>query len=100
MRLEFDWDPAKAASNLRKHGVNFNIGMSVFRDPNAITIFDDEHSDNEDRWVTIGAGADGMLLLVIHTSTNFGDEVVRVRIISARRPTIREARQYRTGPLQ
>ena len=51
---DFDWYPAKAQSNLRKHGVSFRLATTVFRDPLAITLYDENHSDDEDRWVTLG----------------------------------------------
>ena len=56
MRIEFDWDPAKAASNLDKHGVSFEDAMAVLSDPLALSRLDDD-SAHETRWVTIGMGA-------------------------------------------
>ncbi len=90
----FDWDPAKAASNLRKHGVRFEEAMPVFVDPLALSLLDDDGSVGEDRWITLGATATGLRLLV-HTWTELDADRVAVRIISARRPTRREARRYR-----
>lgn len=55
MQYEFDWDPVKERQNLQKHGVSFERAARVFLDPFAISIFDEPHSENEDRWVTIGA---------------------------------------------
>jgi len=55
MQYNFDWDPIKAKQNLRKHGVSFERAAMIFRDPFAISIYDDEHSDDEDRWITIGS---------------------------------------------
>lgn len=52
MFLDFDWDANKARTNLKKHEVSFHLATSVFRDPLAVTIFDSEHSDDEERWVT------------------------------------------------
>ena len=54
MRFVFDWDPRKAAGNLARHGLSFDEAMGVFLDRDSITIFDPDHSDDEDRWVTIG----------------------------------------------
>jgi len=51
---DFDWDPKKARANLKKHGVSFRLATSVFRDPLMLTIFDDVHSEHEERWVSIG----------------------------------------------
>ena len=95
MRSIFDWDPRKAESNLSKHGVSFEDAMTVFLDPQALTIFDDDHNDEEDRWVTLGQSSGQKLLLVVHTHVEISDEAVAIRIISARRPTRKEADQYR-----
>ena len=91
---EFDWDDAKAASNLRKHQVRFEDAMTVFNDSLNMTRFDDEHSESEERWVTIGLVDGGTLLLVVHTYSPIDALHVLVRLISARRPTKREAQQY------
>ncbi len=94
MRYEFDWDPAKARQNLQKHGVSFERAARVFLDPFAISIFDEPHSENEDRWITIGVEANEVLLVVVHTFRNVDIEVSLVRIISARKATREEAHQY------
>lgn len=97
MRYEFDWDPAKAASNFRKHGVRFEDAMSIFSDPRALTIYDEDHSDDEDRWVTVALNSLGNLLVVVHTYIECGNNQAKVRIISVRSPTKNEARQYLRG---
>jgi hypothetical protein len=97
LRIEFDWDPSKEASNRTKHGVGFELEMTVFRDPFAATILDSEHGADEERWITLGESVNDALVLVVHTWVQTSDDTVRVRIISARRPTKREARQYREG---
>jgi uncharacterized protein len=51
---DFDWDPIKAQTNITKHGVNFEEAVDVFRDPVALTISDEEHSESETRWITLG----------------------------------------------
>ena len=94
MQYEFDWDPVKARQNLQKHGVSFERAARVFVDPFAISIFDEKHSESEDRWITIGAEANEILLIVIHTFRNFNPETSLVRIISARKATKEEAQQY------
>ncbi len=96
MRLLFDWDPRKADINRRGHGVTFEEATSVFADRYSLTIFDDDHSDDEERWVTIGSTGKPGLLLVVHTEDRVDDDAVMIRIISARRATKREARQYRS----
>lgn len=90
----FDWDPVKAGRNRRKHGITFDLAASVFRDPLAVSILDDDHGDPEERWVTIGLVANGTLLVVSHTYREIGVNAADVRIISARRATSHERRQY------
>ena len=85
--IQFEWDPAKARVNLQKHGVPFREAASVFRDPLGITIFDPDHSEEEDRFITFGFSGGGRLLMVAHT-----DRDERIRIISARE-LIREERE-------
>jgi hypothetical protein len=89
MGLEFEWDPRKARENLLKHGVGFEEALTAFADPLSIEIPDPEHSLDEERFVLIGRGARGRLLVVVHTER--GD---RIRLISARRATRREARTH------
>lgn len=96
-RYEFDWDPAKAAANIAKHGVAFNLAMTVFLDPLAMSRFDEDNSDAEPRWVTLGEAKGGQLIVVVHTYVETATERVAIRIISARQPTRREMRQYREG---
>ena len=98
MRFEFDWDAAKADSNLGKHGVSFEEAMAVFHDPLALSRPDEDHGANEERWVTLGQGREGRLVLVVHTNVEIDADRVAIRIISARRPTRREIRQYEEGP--
>lgn len=96
MRYNFDWDPAKAKSNVRKHGVAFDRAATVFRDPNALSVFDDEHSEEEERWLTLGIDSGGALLVVHHTFTNVDKENCSIHIISARKATKNEVKQYET----
>jgi len=88
------WDAAKAASNLRKHGVRFELATSVLDDPHALSRYDDEHSENEERWVTLGRAENGALLIVVHTFEELNPHEARVRMISAREATPHERRQY------
>ena len=90
--MDFEWDDDKAESNERKHGVSFTEAMTVFGDPLSLTGFDPGHSDEEDRYITMGTSAAGRLLIVSHT--NRGD---KVRLISARVATRRERRDYEDG---
>jgi uncharacterized DUF497 family protein len=67
MNYNFEWDPNKAKSNISKHKISFEDATSVFKDENAISIFDDKHSLDEDRWITIGLDKKTRALVVIHT---------------------------------
>ncbi|MBM4050749.1 MAG: BrnT family toxin [Planctomycetes bacterium] len=87
--LEFEWDPDKARKNLTKHGVAFSDASTIFRDPLGVTIYDPNHSDEEDRYITIGRSNAGRILMVVHTER--GD---RIRIISARELTRAEREAY------
>ena len=64
---DFDWDTKKARAILKKHGVSFQLATTVFRDPPMLTIFDDEHSEQEERWVSIGRAENAQTLVAIHT---------------------------------
>jgi uncharacterized protein len=97
-QLDFAWDPAKAASNLVKHGVAFDQAATVLADALALTVFDADHSQDEERWFTLGLAANGKLLAVAHTYTATGPDSARVRIISAREATKQERRQYENEP--
>jgi len=92
MALEFEWDAAKARSNVAKHGVDFPEAATVFGDALSRTMRDPDHSDDEQRYVTMGSSYRQRLLVVSHTEA--GD---RLRIISARRATPREQRAYEQG---
>lgn len=97
-RIEFTWDPQKAASNLNKHAVAFAQAATVLLDALALTVFDAEHSEFEERWFTLGISSEGKLLAVSHTYTATGADSARVRIISAREATRNERRQYENEP--
>lgn len=66
-QFHFEWDPAKARQNARKHRVTFERGATVFLDPNALSLFDDQHSEEEERWATLGLDETGVLLVISHT---------------------------------
>ena len=87
--LVFEWSPAKADMNWRKHRVWFREAMTVFSDVLSRTVDDPDHSFDEFRFVTIGRSGSHRLLVVVHT-----EEGNRIRIISARRATRREQKQY------
>ncbi|HUF43656.1 MAG TPA: BrnT family toxin [Verrucomicrobiae bacterium] len=91
----FEWDPAKARQNARSHRVTFERAATVFSDPNTLSLFDEQHSDVEERWITMGLDRAGALLVICHTYHEESENTARVRLISARKATKREARQYR-----
>jgi len=86
--VRFRADPAKAASNLRKHGVSFADAEGVLQDPLAVTV-EDPDAEGEQRFISIGLGSAGELLVVVWTERD--DEC---RVISARRATRKERKQY------
>ena len=91
----FEWDPQKAAANVRKHGISFERAAAIFQDPEALSLYDRPHSQSEDRWITLGMDSQGRLLVVSHTWREQDEGAAICRIISARKATKTEARQYR-----
>lgn len=87
--MRFEWEVQKAEANYKKHGVRFPESLPVFEDEFAITITDDESDPEEQRFVSIGMGVKGRVLIVIYTYREAG-----IRIISARQAEPREIRQY------
>jgi uncharacterized DUF497 family protein len=81
LRIDFDCDPGKAASNAAKHDVSFDEAMTVFRDPLARSILDPDHPPDEERLVTLGEAASGNLLVVVHTWADIDPGHSAVRII-------------------
>lgn len=98
MRYNFEWDPNKARKNKRKHKVSFERATQIFLDPFQISIFDDEHSSDEDRWITIGKSSHDDLMVVVHTLEQIAEDECHIRIISARKATKKETKQYEEFP--
>ena len=94
MQYNFEWDPEKAKINKNKHKVNFEQAATIFKDPRAISIYDSEYSKNEDRWITMGLSSNGTLLIVNHTHKQIDTKTSIVRIISSRKATKQERKQY------
>jgi uncharacterized protein len=90
--MKFHWDPAKALSNIEKHGVSFEEAVTVFGDPLAVTIFDPDHSVGEFRLLTTGLSRSQRLLVVSHT-----ERESEVRLITARLATRQERKSYESG---
>ena len=91
MSAGFEWDPFKAALNLRKHGVSFYEAMTVFWDDEGVLIHDLEHSIGEDRFLLLGLSAASRILAVVHCERRDGETI---RIISARKANSREHDLY------
>lgn len=89
--LRFEWDPAKAAANLKKHGIDFDEAKSAFADERAKILPDPDHSDAEDRFILLGLSLRLRLLVVCHC---YRERDNSIRIISARRATKPESRHY------
>ena len=87
--MRYEWDPDKAINNLKKHQVGFDEACTIFEDPFYITFVDEEHSVDEERYITIGLSNKDRLLMVAHTDRND-----TIRIISARKVTKNEEKFY------
>lgn len=92
MSYYFEWNPEKAATNLRKHGVSFAEATTVFGDPLAMNMPDPDHSLNEERFILLGLSHRLRLLVVAYV-----EKGMRTRLISAREATRQERRQYEEG---
>ncbi len=95
----FEWDLLKAHANIRKHGVTFEKATTVFTDPNALSVFDEESSQEEERWISLGLDRSGIPLVVCHTYRNEGEHGAHIRIISARKASKNELVRYKERSL-
>jgi uncharacterized DUF497 family protein len=93
-QYQFEWDEKKSTANVLKHGVSFELASTVFADPGLLTVADLEHSQIEERWYSLGSASDGKILFVVYLWSESEPPTVKVRIISARRATTTEIRQY------
>ncbi len=91
--MKFEWDPKKEKINIQKHGITFEQASYVFADPYALNKYDRDHSQEEDRWLLLGKSMDEVILVVVHTFKD-QDGVELVRIISARKATRNESKEY------
>jgi uncharacterized protein len=89
MALTFEWDETKDLSNQEKHGISFGEAKTVFNDPRSLTIADEAHSNEEDRYIDIGISSRGRLIVVCYTERG-----VNIRIISCRKATKSERKSY------
>ena len=92
--IRFTWNKQKAAINKKKHGVSFEEAKTVFYDDNALEFFDPDHSENEDRFIMLGMSFIARVLVVCHCAREEGS---LIRIISARKATKHETKNYREG---
>lgn len=92
--FRFEWDEVKAANNVRKHGVSFELARTIFHDPRLLTVADLEHSETEERWFPVGRASSSALISVVYLWSDAGPEVTKIRLISARKATRREIRYY------
>lgn len=92
--IKFDWNPAKADINIKKHGVSFEESRSVFYDEFAVQFFDQGNSDVEDRFLMLGMSNETNILIVCHCERDNGNTI---RIISSRKATKNEQKHYRRG---
>jgi uncharacterized DUF497 family protein len=92
--IKFGWNAAKAATNIKKHGVSFEEAKSVFFDDFAVQFFDQENSETEDRFLMLGMSNETRLLIVCHCERDDGNTI---RVISARKATKNESKHYLRG---
>jgi uncharacterized DUF497 family protein len=95
--FQFEWDDVKADANLRKHGIGFELASTVFYDPHLLTVADLEHDESEERWFSAGSARSGAVLSVVYTWSEADPAATKIRLISARRATRSESRQYEEG---
>ena len=95
--MRFEWDPKKDESNHKKHRIAFEMAQLVFSDPLALSVPDAGHSEGEERWSTVGQAGGHLIVVVVHTYRDTEEEEV-VRLISARKATPKERKQYMNLP--
>ena len=95
MQYNFKWDPNKAKSNVRKHGISFEEASNIFKDPLMLTLFDESHSERDkERWITLGKINFSKYVVVSHAYLDEESNTITIRIISARPASKAETRQY------
>lgn len=90
----FDWDPNKAVRNAKDHGVTFEQAATVFLDARLLSQLDEEHAEDEERWLSLGLDKAARLLVVCHTYRDVTPRRATIRIISARKATRPETKAY------
>jgi uncharacterized DUF497 family protein len=93
-QFQFEWDEVKAVTNLRKHGISFELASTAFHDPRLLSVADVEHSETEERWFSVGCASNGVVLTVVYLWSEADLTTTRIRLISARTATRAERQQY------
>ena len=94
-QFQFEWDEAKAAANIIKHGVSFELASTIFSDPRIFTLADMTHNESEERWFSIGLASTGAFMSVAYLWMDAGGNSIKIRLISARRATATEICYYK-----
>jgi uncharacterized protein len=97
-QFQYEWDKIKAATNLHKHGVSFELASTIFNDPQLLTVGDLEHSEAEERWFSIGLASNGAILSIVYLWSESDPATTKIRLISAREATREEKRSYEETP--
>jgi uncharacterized DUF497 family protein len=93
-QFQFEWDEIKAAANVRKHAVSFELASTVFNDPRLLTIADLEHSEAEERWFSVGCAGNAAMLSIVYLWSESEPGTTKIRLIMAREATRNEIRHY------
>jgi len=93
-QFQFEWDELKAAANVLKHGVAFEVAATVFRDPHLLSVADIEHSEFEERWFSVGCASNGAMISIVYLWSESSSVTTKIRLISARVSTQQEIRHY------
>jgi len=91
---KFEWDNKKATSNQLKHKISFQEAATIFRDINVLSMYDEDHSQYEERWISLGLSSNARLIVTSHTFMEINRDMNVIRIISARKATKNEIKHY------
>ena len=94
MKTIFEWDENKARINFEKHKISFEEASTIFADPLLITFMDEWHSDQEERFISIGLSERNRVLLAVHLEREEKNETIVIRVISCRKATQTERKRY------
>jgi uncharacterized protein len=96
-QFQFEWDEIKAATNVYRHGVSFELAATIFHDPRLLTVADLEHSETDERWLSLGMASNGSILCIVYLWSESEPVTTKIRLISARKATSAEAVYYEEG---